>query len=177
MTVQFGNVYHATPGSGWKADELARHLHERKGGRVAVGSVVSERIAALTEGVLTTMFVTKLKAAASVVMLLAMFGFSGGFFILKAHGDIDERAHPPGRSRALVEQLAGLPPAAGEILWQGRPELRSHRNPALVQEPGHHRRAAPGGTHDNKGRGGPDIAVEQCQGRGDGGWRHCYTRW
>jgi RNA polymerase sigma factor (sigma-70 family) len=50
------------------------------GGR-AIASVVSVRTATLVEGVLKTMFMTKLKAAASVVTLTAIFAVGGGFLV------------------------------------------------------------------------------------------------
>jgi uncharacterized protein (TIGR03067 family) len=59
-------------------------------GKAIPAAIVSDQVATLTEGVLRTMWVTKLKAFASVVLVVAVLG-TAGLFTLHALGAADSK--------------------------------------------------------------------------------------
>jgi hypothetical protein len=82
-------------------------------GQEAAG-VISTKVAALTEGVLKAMLVTKLKTAAAVLLMLALVGIGGGAAALLA-GDEGGRVgyQPPGAGPAVAAQ--GITTQPGQV--------------------------------------------------------------
>jgi RNA polymerase sigma factor (sigma-70 family) len=76
-------------------------------GQVTAG-VVSVKVAALTEGVLKAMFVSKLKIVLAVVLILGLVGFGGGSSLIFSGG---ATAQEPSKPTAEVPQFPKAPRA------------------------------------------------------------------
>jgi RNA polymerase sigma factor (sigma-70 family) len=81
-------------------------------GQVAVG-VISPTVATLTEGVLKTMLLSKLRSSMRVLLVVAAFlGVSTGFVMRSGQGQLSLRAEEPEGQASLVERSAQGTPTA-----------------------------------------------------------------
>jgi RNA polymerase sigma factor (sigma-70 family) len=83
-----------------------------------LAATVSTQAAALTEGVLQAMFLTKLKIATAVVLALAVVGMGGGMFTYntwaKEKGQVRNDAAPPKEKGESKPEVAAKAPAPAE---------------------------------------------------------------
>jgi RNA polymerase sigma factor (sigma-70 family) len=107
-------------------------------GQAAVGGVISSTVAALTEGVLKTMWLTKLKPLAAALVVLALVAFGGGLLTYPA-AEAQE-----GRDRKAAAQLAGpslkapVPAEKGAPVFMIRMKLverEPNQEPGIITQP------------------------------------------
>jgi pyruvate/2-oxoglutarate dehydrogenase complex dihydrolipoamide acyltransferase (E2) component len=103
-------------------------------GQAAATGVISARVAALTEGVLKTMLLTKLKVATAVLLVLSLLGAAAALLAqqtalgAQAAAPQPQQANPDraakGEAKTSQEERDRLTDARGRILSPSRPRDR-----------------------------------------------------
>ncbi len=97
------------------------------GGNAVAAGAISARVAALTKGMVQTMFLNKIKMAAAALLVLGMVGFGGVLYVHQAGGQQD----PAPRSATVSEQqdAAGEPTAKGGETPKGKGDGQGKTRP------------------------------------------------
>jgi RNA polymerase sigma factor (sigma-70 family) len=110
----------------------------------AAGTALSANVAALSQGVMQTMFMTKLKSVAFVLLAVAGLGVGGSQFLFFAAGPkveaqekqekkSDKADEPKRRTGTVIGQIVSTKPTVGnvntilEVLAQGEEKPRTYR--------------------------------------------------
>jgi WD40 repeat protein len=100
-------------------------------GKTATG-IVSVQAAALTEGMVRTMLMTKFQAFTAMVLTIGLIGAGAGVGTYQVFGQTQEEAKSPALTKKLAGVLAGAQdapdrkPEIGEVLWTLRSPAEVH---------------------------------------------------